>query len=473
MQKHENKAGISALAFSPDGKFIIAVGKSDAHNVVCYDWQRETTTSIVEGGRENILDLYISPFDGQMVTVGVKHLQFYPYRNGQVGKGKKARSIRSTVIGVTATSKGIWVGVSGGHLMLFVGGRMRTTKKNVHKGNLLALAYHETLNALVTGGSDGKVNYFDCSKGRIIHDIRVSKGAVSSLAFGSNGVVVVGTRRGEVHVVDFSSSTTVDTLCQSHFDGETWGLAVHPFDPYIVTSGDDNTLRYWDINKRELARSVELVSGSHKKTRPSRRRPARGGASTTGTFPPNKCSRAVAFDPMAELLAVGMNDGSFMILDEKSLEKIAHKRGRGLSQWVQDLKFSPLDPILAVSTHDNFIDLWEYEGSNFTMIHRLRGHNSFITHIDWSSDGINLQSNCGAYELLFWDSREGTQVTDASSLKDTAWDTWTCTLGWPVQGIWDAEAKGCDVNCVSRSSIKNYSLVVKIPKIKIVFFPMC
>ena len=89
--------------------------------------------------------LYISPFDGQMVTVGVKHLQFYPYRNGQVGKGKKARSIRSTVIGVTATSKGIWVGVSGGHLMLFVGGRMRTTKKNVHKGKSAGLAYHETL----------------------------------------------------------------------------------------------------------------------------------------------------------------------------------------------------------------------------------------------------------------------------------------------------------------------------------------
>ena len=169
------KRGIGALAFSPEGKFIIAVGKSDVHNVVCYDWQRETTTSIVEGGRENILDVYISPFDGQMVTVGVKHLQFYPYRNGQVGAGKKARSIRSTVIGVTATSKGIWVGVSGGHLMLFVGGRMRTTKKNVHKGNLLALAYHETLNALVTGGSDGKVNYFDCSKGRVIHDIKVSK----------------------------------------------------------------------------------------------------------------------------------------------------------------------------------------------------------------------------------------------------------------------------------------------------------
>ena len=302
----------------------------------------------------------------------------------------------------------------------------------------------------ITGGSDGKVKYFDCSKGRITIALKISKGAVSSLSFGGNGIAVAGTRRGEVIVIDFSSSN-FQTLCQSHFDGELWGLAVHPFDPYLVTSGDDNMLCYWDLNTRKLARSIELVSGAHKKKKPSRRK-ARGGASTTGTFPPNKCSRAVAFDPMAEMLAVGMNDGSFMILDEKTLTKVAHKRGRGLSQWVQDLKFSPLDPILAVSTHDNVIDLWEYEGSNFTMLHRLQGHNSFITHIDWSSEGEYLQSNCGAYEMLFWDTSGGLQVTSASSLKDVAWDTWTCTLGWPVQGIWGVEAKGCDVNAVSRSS---------------------
>ena len=55
------------------------------------------------------------------------------------------------------------------------------------------------------------------------------------------------------------------THCANHILMEKLGIMVHPFDPYIVTSGDDNTLRYWDINKRELARSVEPVSGSHKK----------------------------------------------------------------------------------------------------------------------------------------------------------------------------------------------------------------
>ena len=43
----------------------------------------------------------------------------------------------------------------------------------------------------------------------------------------------------------------------------------------------------------------------------------------------------------------------------------------------------------------------------------------------------------------------GEQVTNASSLRNQEWSSWTCTLGWPVQGIWPAFADGTDVNAVS------------------------
>lgn len=69
---------------------------------------------------------------------------------------------------------------------------------------------------------------------------------------------------------------------------------------------------------------------------------------------------------------------------------------------------------------------------------KCKGHSSYITHIDFSADSHWLQSNCGAYELLFWDVRKGRQQKSASAMKDVEWATWTCTLGWPVQGIWPA-----------------------------------
>ena len=80
-----------------------------------------------------------------------------------------------------------------------------------------------------------------------------------------------------------------------------------------------------------------------------------------------------------------------------------------------------------------------------------KAHSSYITHIDFSADSRYMQSNCGAYELLFWNTADGKQITSASSLRDTEWATWTCTLGWPVQGIWPPLADGTDINGVCRS----------------------
>ena len=39
----------------------------------------------------------------------------------------------------------------------------------------------------------------------------------------------------------------------------------------------------------------------------------------------------------------------------------------------------------------------------------------------------------------------------ASMLKDKTWASWTCTIGWPVQGIWPANSDGTDVNACDRS----------------------
>ena len=101
----------------------------------------------------------------------------------------------------------------------------------------------------------------------------------------------------------------------------------------------------------------------------------------------------------------------------------------------------------------NFIDI--YNANDFKQIAVCKGHSSFITHLDWSVDGAYLHSNCGAYEILFWDGNNGRQLpSGATMLKDETWNTWSCVIGWPVQGIYPAYADGTDVNSVDRSKIK-------------------
>ena len=86
-----------------------------------------------------------------------------------------------------------------------------------------------------------------------------------------------------------------------------------------------------------------------------------------------------------------------------------------------------------MGSHDARIYLYHVNGRFYSRKALLRGHSSYITHMDFSVDSRFLQSNCGAYELLFWKVADGQQVTSASSLRDTEWASWTCTLGWPVQ----------------------------------------
>lgn len=76
-------------------------------------------------------------------------------------------------------------------------------------------------------------------------------------------------------------------------------------------------------------------------------------------------------------------------------------------EWISDLKFSPDNSMLAVGSHDNAIYIYKisYENGIHLKNHkRLNKHSSYITHLDWSADGCSLHSNCGAYELLFWDA---------------------------------------------------------------------
>ena len=69
-------------------------------------------------------------------------------------------------------------------------------------------------------------------------------------------------------------------------------------------------------------------------------------------------------------------------------------------------------------------------------------------------DSSLLHSNCGAYEILYWDAKSGKQLrsTRDSVESDALWNDWTCVLGFPVMGIWEKGGEGTDVNSVHRSS---------------------
>merc|ERR1711907_280564 len=130
---------------------------------------------------------------------------------------------------------------------------------------------------------------------------------------------------------------------------------------------------------------------------------------------------------------------------------------------------------LAVASEDNNIYLHDVNNS-YTVRAMCTKHKQFITHLDFSMDSATLQSNCGGFELLFYNTVDGTQNPSASSVKNVDWVSWTCPLGWPVQGIWsddeDGSEDGTRINAVHRSNSKELVAVVdEFGKVKIYNYP--
>ena len=158
-------------------------------------------------------------------------------------------------------------------------------------------------------------------------------------------------------------------------------------------------------------------------------------------------ARAVAYSPDGFQLAVGLFDGTVKVLHNTDLSEL--KTVKVAKAWIQCMRYSSDMSSLAVGSHDRAIYILETR--NYSIRAVCRGHHSYIKQIDFNTEGTKLQSVSGDYELLFWDATTGSQIKSPTAVRDETWATWTCTLGWPVQGIWPSGADGTDINSVDKS----------------------
>lgn len=120
-------------------------------------------------------------------------------------------------------------------------------------------------------------------------------------------------------------------------------------------------------------------------------------------------------------------------------------------EWVEAMRYSPDDSLLAVTSHDN--NIYIYRTSNYSLQSVCKGHTSYITSVDFSQDSSYIQTACGAYDYLFFNVKTGEQMKSGGSMfRDEKWATFSSKLGWWVQGIFPSGVDGTHVNGVERSN---------------------
>ncbi|XP_004681693.1 PREDICTED: echinoderm microtubule-associated protein-like 5 isoform X1 [Condylura cristata] len=438
--KGYHQYGVCAVDFSADGKRLASVGIDDSHSIVLWDWKKGEKLSIARGSKDKIFVVKMNPYvPDKLITVGIKHMKFWRRagggligRKGHVGTLGKNDTMMCAVYGWTEEMA--FSGTSTGDVCIWRDVFLVKTVK-AHDGPVFSM--HALEKGFVTGGKDGVVALWDDSFERCLKTYAIKRAALAPGSKGlllednpsiraislGHGHILVGTKNGEILEVDKSGPVTL--LVQGHMEGEVWGLATHPYLPICATVSDDKTLRIWDLSPSHCMLAVRKLK--------------KGG-------------RCCCFSPDGKALAVGLNDGSFLMANADTLEDLVSFHHR--KDIISDIRFSPgSGKYLAVASHDSFIDIYNVLSSKRVGI--CKGATSYITHIDWDIRGKLLQVNTGAKEQLFFEAPRGKKQTIPSvEVEKIAWASWTGVLGLCSEGIWPVIGEVTDVTASCLTSDK-------------------
>ncbi|NXW92160.1 EMAL1 protein, partial [Alopecoenas beccarii] len=421
---------VTCIAFSKSngGSSLCSVDDSNDHVLSVWDWQKEEKLADVKCSNEAVFAADFHPTDTNIiVTCGKSHLYFWTLEGNSLIKKQglfEKQEKPKFVLCVTFSENGDTItGDSSGNILVWGKGTNRISHavQGAHEGGIFALCMLRDGTLVSGGGKDRKLiswngNYQKLHKTEIPEQF----GPIRTVAEGKGDVVLIGTTRN--FVLQGTLSGDFFPITQGHTD-ELWGLAVHSSKPQFFTCGHDKHITLWDATTH----------------RPIWNKIIEDPAQSSG------------FHPSAAVVAVGTLTGRWFVFDTETKDLVTvHTDG---NEQLSVMRYSPDGNFLAIGSHDNCIYIYgvSENGRKYTRIGKCSGHSSFITHLDWSVNSQYLVSNSGDYEILYWIPSACKQVVSVETTRDIEWDTYTCTLGFHVFGVWPEGSDGTDINAVCRS----------------------
>eukprot|EP01041_Mallomonas_annulata_P001002 gene1002-1969_t len=468
---------VHMIAFTGEnGRLLVTIGEDN--QVAVSDWKNQRVVSCIKGEPAPTYHVAGSAGSDSFLSCGDKHIRLWTMsgRNltatkisltGKVSGSGKLKPTLQPFLCAAEFANGWVVGCDDSNVYTITGGAISNisvhdeTDIKKSAGGVTSMNYTTDKQRLLTGSKNGKIVIWSTEMSKLmsftIGDVLTDQGVrlpqIQSISFcqltGSDESLVIATRSCDLFQLALTTRGVffVDMCTRGHYQDELWGLCVHPFNPEYCTVGDDCTLRIWSIFHRNAV-CPPIALGA--------------------------MARACAYHPSGDIIAVGFGgrvgkgkqkqDGmvrlyAFSSAKNTCMSKTPIAEATDAKKWISDMKFSPDGTVLVVGGHNDMILIYKVTvtvtgdviNAKLTLKVKFAKHNSYITHVDFSADGRFMQSNCGAYELLFSETSTGRHITSATEVKDMKWATWTCTLGWPVQGIWPEGADGTDINAVDRS----------------------
>jgi len=441
------KSKVSTIVFSPCGKFFAAshgkqvqvwatpslnrefapfvlhrtyTGHFD--DVVCIDWAADSETFIT-GSRDLTAKIYsLDPAPGFPVNLaGHKDTVVGAF----LGEDGVAYTIARDGCCVTWKRKEDAEGGGGGDSLTRKRGRTSVgwaldTRHFFNQKKAQCATLHKASNLLVVGFSSGIFGLYELPTCSAIHTLSISTHKISTVSVNASGEwLAFGSERlGQLLVWEWQSETYV-LKQQGHAHGMN-GVSYSPNGSMVATCGEDCKVKVWHtstgfcfitfMEHTAAVRAVEFMNKGNAVVSASLDGTVRAFDLVryrnfrTLTTPAPTQFISVALDPSDEIVCAGTQDSFEIYVWSMKTARLTDVLS-GHEGPVSCLSFNSLQPVLASSSWDKSVRLWDvFESKTATQTFQ---HSSDVLCVTYRPDGKELASSSLDGHIYFWNAIDG------------------------------------------------------------------
>ncbi|BAZ09106.1 WD-40 repeat-containing protein [Calothrix sp. NIES-4071] len=322
-----HKDVVRAVTFSHDGKMIASA--SDDGTVKL--WQLGGSSLKALSHNEQVYAVAFSPDRKTIVTTNGHGWVTFWNPDGTLRKTEKwhggpitavAFSRNGKMIATAAGDRGVQIRSSDGALEKFLEGH----NGEINQSEVLGISFSPDSQKLVTANTDGTVQLFNSSDGKLLKTLDKQNSIVRGVSFSPNGQMIAST--GNNGTVKLWNSNGIRNL--SGHKKAVLGVAISPDSQTIASVSADQTVKLWNSNDGKLLK----------------------------TLPHKDVVFKVAFSPNGQIIASASNDGTVKLWkrDGTFLKTLSGHEGA-----LYTLAFSPDGKTIASVGSDQTVILWKWE----------------------------------------------------------------------------------------------------------------
>lgn len=314
-------------------------------------------------------------------------------------------------------------------------GQWELLKKNffMQSTNLTACDYHVELDLIVVGFASGIFGIYQMPDFTCIHLLSISRVKITTAVFNGlgNWLAFGCAKLGQLLVWEWRSETYILKQQGHYFDVNC--LDYSPDSQLLATGADDNKVKVWTVSSgfcfvtfaehTNAVTAVHFLPGNHALLSASLDGTVRAWDLfryrnfRTFTTPSPKQFVSLAADQSGEVICAGT-------LDSFEIFVWSMKTGRlldvlsGHQGPVHGLAFSPTNAILASSSWDKTVRLWDVFESKGVV--ESFSHTHDVLTVSYRPDGKQLACSTLDGQIYFWDPIEGQLMWTIEGRRDIA-----------------------------------------------------